>query len=943
MLRSVLSGIVFAGLLSFVTGAGAADDGVWKGLYDAGTAAYNRGDRNEAAREFELALKEAQTFGELDPRLATTLAWVAELYRSQRRFTEAEPLVKRAIEIDEKTHGPDHPNVAMSLNSLALLYHNQGRQGEIEPVLKRALAIFEKSSGPEHPFVATNLNNLGMLYRNQGRLAEAEPLLKRALAIREKVLGASHPETVMSRNNLALIQNEQVAAPAPHKPPLVAAVPRPAAPAPAPAPAPVPKSPAAVAPPPVAAQARAVAPSPKPPAVSAPPAVAPSPRPPSGTAPPTVATAPRASSPAPKPAPPGAVQTRPGALASKPSIAAIKPQPVVPFPPKVVVKLPEFRAHRSTLAWQVSNLSAAAARSPAETSVFAQRAYEAMQQARIRSATSADALMAERFSRVDEELARLVKARQGLLERWYALDKSHIDELSKAGPQRSAGPDQRLPDELAALDQRLREQDVLIGQRYPQYRELLSPGSLPLEEARALLGPDEALLSYLIDERASYLIAVNRSRIDFLRLEIGRDELRLIVKNLREHLDSSGDRAERNLRRAYPVTESYQLYRRIVAPAEAVLRGVSRVMVVPDDALQSLPFGALVAETSSTPARDTASLAQVAWLARRYAFTVMPSDASLRTIRRYARPPVGSEPFAGFGDPLLRGDERQTRHANLSQFFPRGPVADVNEVRRLAPLPDSRDGLYAVADLLQAERTEVHVQADATETNVKQMNLSGYAIVAFSTYGFLGGESKAVAEPALVLTPPERGTELDDGLLTASEVAQLKLNTDWVLLSACTTAAGDGTPGAEGLPSLSRAFFHAGSRALLLSHWTAPSDVVLKLTTRTLRESARGAGRAEALQRSMFALMNGEDRIEYVHPMFWAAFTLVGEGRAAAVMAAPSTAGPAREEKPSYGSSGASAGATDTPRASPAPDPPSGGAFDGARRLLQGIFGGGKD
>ena len=634
---------------------------------------------------------------------------------------------------------------------------------------------------------------------------------------------------------------------------------------------------------------------------------------------------------------------RPVEVPPKPAVAAIKPQPVVPVQPKVEVRLPELRAHRSTLAWQVSILSAAAARNPAETPALAQKAYEAMQQARIRSATSADSLMAERFSRADEELARMVKARQVLLDRWHALDRAHIDELSKAAQQRSAAQEQRPPDEFAALDLRLKEQDALIGQRFPQYRELVSPGSLPLEEARALLGPDEALLSYLVDERASYLIAVNRSRIEFLRLDIGRDELRSIVKNLREHLDSSGDRAERNLRRAFPVGESYQLYRRIVAPAEAVLRGVSRVMVVPDDALQSLPFGALATEPSGAPIRDTGGLAQVAWLARRYAFTVLPSDASLRTIRRYARPPVGSEPFAGFGDPLLRGDERQARRPNLSQFFAHGPVADVNEVRRLAPLPESRDGLYAVADLLQAERTEVHVQADATETNVKRMNLSGYAIVAFSTYGLLGGESKALGEPALVLTPPERGTELDDGLLTASEVAQLKLNTDWVLLSACSTAAADGTPGAEGLSSLSRAFFHAGSRSLLLSHWAAPSDVVLKLTTRTLRESARGAGRAEALQRSMFALMNGEDRIEYVHPMFWAAFTIVGEGRAAAGAGAPSTTGTARDEKASYGSSGVSTGATQSPSASPAPEPPGGGAFDGARRLLQGIFGGGKD
>ena len=72
-------------------------------------------------------------------------------------------------------------------------------------------------------------------------------------------------------------------------------------------------------------------------------------------------------------------------------------------------------------------------------------------------------------------------------------------------------------------------------------------------------------------------------------------------------------------------------------------------------------------------------------------------------------------------------------------------------------------------------------------------------MVAFATHGLVAGELEGVSEPALVLTPPAEGTETDDGLLTASEVAQLKLNADWVILSACNTDAADGTPGANGL------------------------------------------------------------------------------------------------------------------------------------------------
>src|SRR5437763_13049626 len=114
----------------------------------------------------------------------------------------------------------------------------------------------------------------------------------------------------------------------------------------------------------------------------------------------------------------------------------------------------------------------------------------------------------------------------------------------------------------------------------------------------------------------------------------------------------------------------------------------------------------------------------------------------------------------------------------------------------------------------------------------------------------MSGDLRGLAEPALVLTPPTVGTAEDDGLLTASEVALLKLNADWVVLSACNTAAGD-KPGAEALSGLARAFFYAGARALLVSHWSVDSQAATRLTTATFDNMKRDAkaGRAEALRR----------------------------------------------------------------------------------------------
>ena len=113
----------------------------------------------------------------------------------------------------------------------------------------------------------------------------------------------------------------------------------------------------------------------------------------------------------------------------------------------------------------------------------------------------------------------------------------------------------------------------------------------------------------------------------------------------------------------------------------------------------------------------------------------------------------------------------------------------------------------------------------------------------FATHGLIASETesiaKSLAEPALLLTPPETASETDDGLLTASEVTELKLDADWVVLSACNTAAGGEKGDAEALSGLARAFFYAGARALLVSHWYVDSQAAVKITTGAFAELKR--------------------------------------------------------------------------------------------------------
>ena len=236
-------------------------------------------------------------------------------------------------------------------------------------------------------------------------------------------------------------------------------------------------------------------------------------------------------------------------------------------------------------------------------------------------------------------------------------------------------------------------------------------------------------------------------------------------------------------------------------------------------------------------------------------------DPVLKVLRGEKAKIAAAKPLIGFGDPLLRRGNTNvgTRIASNSGYasFYRGGTADLEVLAKaLPPLPETADELRAVAKSLGAGEADLKLGSAATVTAVKQTKLDQYQIVYFATHALVSGETeqaaKGLAEPALVLSLPAKATAFDDGLLTSSEVAQLKLNANWVVLSACNTAAAD-KPGAEALSGLARAFFYAGARALLVSHWPVESEPAVKLMTTmfaTIADNPKLAT-AEALRQAM--------------------------------------------------------------------------------------------
>ena len=271
----------------------------------------------------------------------------------------------------------------------------------------------------------------------------------------------------------------------------------------------------------------------------------------------------------------------------------------------------------------------------------------------------------------------------------------------------------------------------------------------------------------------------------------------------------------------------------------------------------------------------------IAWLARDYAVTVLPSVSSLRGLRQFASTEHASAAFLGIGNPVLNGKPGHERGIVLASLF-RGAIADVEKVRALPPLPETADELRAIAKEMGATEDDLLLGERASEPVLRQTPIERYKAVAFATHGLMSGDLKGLAEPALVLTPPAEATAENDGLLTASKIATLKFNADWVVLSACNTAAGDGTPDGGGLSGLAKAFFYAGARSLLVSHWPVWSKAAVALTTGTFAEMAKdpAIGRAEALRRTEMAMLDPTNRPEFAHPLAWAPFVLAGEGGA---------------------------------------------------------------
>jgi CHAT domain-containing protein/Tfp pilus assembly protein PilF len=814
--------------------------------------------QDEAAEQYEVALRlRREVQGDRHPDTIRSISNYGQQLVSQGRLSDAKAFLLEAYSLSLEVLGERHPSTLLQANNHAALWRETDRPREAAEIYRKALSRSREVQGELHPDTLRLMSNLAFALKDIGEYPEAAQLYIDALQGRRKVFGDMHPETLDSfvayaellervgqpekaegylldsLNLRRKLQGDRHSATLNHAANLASLY-----------------LTSTDTPGKALASAQLAA---------------------AGT------------------------RLRDEALGGTPQGHA------------QMARDRDSRTYNFQLLADAS-WSAAQVRATGPDSLRAE-AFTALQDVLAGSASRAIAQSAAR--RAAEQsggLGELARERQDLADQWLAVERQLTVSLAESGP---AAETKRgnLQAQLQAIETRMAEIDSQLRTQAPDYFALIRPQSLDETAARSLMRPDEAAVMFVPTRFGTHIMAVNAQGVTWHRSEWTDEKVNDAVKRL---LWDVGANVNVDFAKAtswaeegdgaypYDFTTAAALYRELIEPLEGALVGKSHVFVMASGSLSSLPLGLLVSEAPEGPSGDPATLRSADWLADRFALLQVPSLQSILFLRDFRAAPAGTKrlPFLGFGDPVLDGTAetrgaRGTRGGGKTQtgfgaLFGGGStdgdkgIADISQLKAMANLPGTAVELTAIWEAFGKPDNALYLAQRASESVVRSIDLDA-EVIAFATHGILAGEIGGTAEPGLVLTPPEQASADNDGYLSMSEIAGLKVDADWVILSACNTAAGDGSEGASGLSGLARAFFYAGARNLLASYWPVRDDVSARLTVRTV-EIARtnpSLTRAQAFQQAMREIRN-DPRVDseidtWAHPNAWAPFVFVGD------------------------------------------------------------------
>lgn len=409
----------------------------------------------------------------------------------------------------------------------------------------------------------------------------------------------------------------------------------------------------------------------------------------------------------------------------------------------------------------------------------------------------------------------------------------------------------------------------------PTFGANFSGQVLGLEDLRALLGPEEAVVVVVTpdikaSEENGLIVAVSREAISWAPLDKGPGDYMKAVAALREAVQVrlgvrsaialSEDEAAAPKRVAFDPAVAASLYADTLAKVAPVIAGKTHLYLDLRGPISALPPQLMLV----TPFEGE-DWSKADWLIRHHALTVVPSLTSLRTIALARKAGTAPEPLLAFGDPDYASGGAAAGEAAQDLTALRGG---------LDPLPETAGEVREVALALGAGEDALRLAGQASEAALKSADLSQFRVLHFATHGLVSGDAvgpEVLGEPALALTAGQG----EDGFLKASEILGLRLNADLVVLSACNTALGS-SPDEEALSGLAQAFLYAGAKSLLVSHWPVESKSAARLMTETFRIRAETPGMtdAHAQQRAIIEMIDQGGR--WSHPAYWAPFVLVG-------------------------------------------------------------------
>ena len=510
-----------------------------------------------------------------------------------------------------------------------------------------------------------------------------------------------------------------------------------------------------------------------------------------------------------------------------------------------------------------------------------------------------------------EELADLVRQEQDAQKQLKLMETALTDNLAAPREQQLPEVIQELKTKIDTLSRARRVLVDEINTRFPKYAELTHPRPVTISRLQKHLHPGEAFVSIYSADNQSYVWAIPpEGEAVFSTVPLGRKKLAQMVADLRKALDPKpitlGDIPE------FDTSMAYDLYRRLLEPVKNSWQGAKDLLIVAHGPLGQLPFSILptAPDTLAEGQKLFSQYRKVPWLIRKASITRLPSASTFVNLRSVAIGDPGRKAFAGFGDPIFNpqqlADAKKEKvkpavvaASPYGQIHVRGiriseeGILDSDKIvsctiNNLNRLPDTSAEVIDIAEALGANPIDdVFLGPQASEQQVKSMDLSDRKVIAFATHALVPGDLDGLDQPALALSAPSIAGDNEDGLLTMGEILRLKLNADWVVLSACNTGAAEGR-GAEAVSGLGRAFFYAGTRAILVSMWPVETTSARELTTGLFRyqQAQQTLSRARALRKSVLALIDGPGlkdpasgkiAASYAHPLFWAPFIVVGE------------------------------------------------------------------